>query len=189
VLNIPTKEIELFLKRLQPVQKDEIAEVIFANCRLAAFKFYLRNELYRTKFDSNDKQDDPKLFQLANGKFPERPDDLDLELWICKIQHASGRRINELDSVSVGAIQDYFSIDRYRFGEALNILRMLHPWETLNPVEFEPSLCYAISWCWHLRASDCEYRLKWLWVEFHQPITDPDWTLNLDCAKPPHISG
>lgn len=189
VLNIPTKEIELFLKRLQSVQHEEIAEVIFANCRLAAFEFYRGNDLKRTKFDTKDKRDDPRLFQLPNGKFPQTPDDLDLRSWICKIQHASGRRINEHDSVSVTAIRDYFSKDRYHFGKALNILRMLHPWKTLNPEEFEPSLCYAISWCRHLYASDCENRLNSLWVEIHQPITDPDWTLNLDRAKPPDFSG
>jgi hypothetical protein len=186
VLDIPTKEIELILGRLPQAQHVEIAEIIAANCKTAAFEFYHENALWRTKFSTEDKPNDPKLFQLSDGGFPQKPDDLDLRLWIRKIQHAcSGQRLNHPDAISAGAIRDYFLMDRYHLNGALNILKMLYPWRLLNALEFESSLCYAISWCRHLYASDCEARLESLWVELHPSEINENWKLNLDRTKIP----
>lgn len=186
MLDIPTKEIGVILERLSEAQHVEVAEIIATNCKVAAFEFYQENALWRTKFSTEDKRNDPKLFQLPNGEFPQKPEDLDLRLWIRKIQHASSsQRLNHLDAVSAGAIRDYFSKDRYHFGGALNILKMLNPWRLLNALEFESSLCYAISWCRHLYASDCEALLESLWVELHPSKIDENWELNLDRARVP----
>jgi hypothetical protein len=184
VLDIPTKEIKLILGRLHETQHIEIAEIIATNCKVAAFEFYSAHALYRTKFSIKDKLNNPKLFQLSDGKFPQKPDDLDLRSWICKIQHLlSSQLINTPNGVSTGAIRGWFEINRYHYSGALNILRMLNPQKLLNALEFEESLCYAISWCWHLYASDCEARLKSLWAELHTSEIDESRKLNLDCAK------
>jgi hypothetical protein len=186
VLDIPTKEIRLILGRLPKAQHVEIAEIIATNCKVAAFQFYRENALWRTKFSPTDKLNDHKLFQLPNGLFPQKPDDLNLRLWIRKIQHASsGQRVNHLDAVSAGAIRDYFSTDRYNFTQALNILKMLDLWSLLSTLEFESSLCYAICWCRQLYASDCEARLESLWVELHPSEIDESWIMSLDRAKVP----
>lgn len=186
MLDIPTKQIGRILTRLPEAQHVEIAEIVAANCKIAAFEIYHENALWRTKFNTEDKPNDPKLFQLPDGEFPQKPEDLGLRLWIRKIQHASsGQRVNHLDAVSVGAIRDYFSRDGYHFSEALNILKMLNPWGLLNALEFESSLCYAISWCRHLYASDCEARLESPWVELHPSESDEDRELNLDRARVP----
>lgn len=151
VLDIPTKEIETVLGKVPLSQHAEVAEIIAANCRIAAFEFYHENALWRTKF--SNKPSDPKLFQLADGGFPQSPDDLELKSWIRKIQHASGPRINKPDSVSGGAIRSVYMYEEgYPLDGAANIFRMLYPWGLLNAPEFEASLCYAISWCRQLYA-------------------------------------
>src|SRR5437763_11810190 len=161
MLDIPTKEIKLVLEKIPLSQHVEVADTIFENCRQAAFEFYRGNRLWCTKFSTTDKPNDPKLFQLADGGFPQRALDLELRSWISKIQYACGRRLNQDDGVSVGAIRDlYAKMEGYPQYEAANILRMLYPWGLLNALEFEVSVCHAIAWCRQLYAWDCAARLE-----------------------------
>lgn len=176
ILDIPSEKIKRVIQQIPRSDHSQVAEGVFFNCRIAAFKFYSDNALWRTKFSSEDSPTDPKLFQFPNGGFPTRPEDLELRVWIFKVQHAI-RRINEPDSISTDAIRN--EDEGYSLEGAANILRLIYPWDLLNEDEIETSLCYAISFCRQLYAWDCSARLELFWSFLHPSAGDEDLNFHL----------
>lgn len=180
ITTIPSNRIHEVLDRMPKKEHIQVAKIVYADCKEAAFKFYHENSLWRTKFNSTDSRRDWRLFQLDNESFPTNADDMPLIMWIRKVQHAISR-LDEPDAPPSRAIR--VENEGYYLHNAADIERLLYPWGLLNPQELEMSLCYAISWCRHLNAWTCTARLEALWAALHPASMDKDWKLDLSRAE------
>lgn len=192
VLAIPTQEIGTILERLKKESHDSITDIIDINCRCAAYNFFEMKKLWRDGYGDRFllwktsvwKTNGMPFRGLPFRGFPQQACDFSLRDWIRKMQSTfSGNCVHTPLDVT---LRDVGANDGYHFDDAMLILAMSGEDSRLDPLEFESSLCYAISWCKYLYAVECETRLKRLWYRLHPTQVDDGWKLDLSGTYPPN---
>ena len=178
----PCQDFVLFMDRLSGRAHADIADVadpmdivdiIFSNCKAACFGFYQLHRLYRAQFGDGDSWKDQKLFQLSKSKppapdrFPQTPDDLDLEDWIAKLTRVFAR-INKTDTVYSTEVYDLSYWGRI-FGHVTKIPHLVDSWGEVRIEVMEEYLIYSIALCQVLGRWHCRGRLRDLWLAIHRP--------------------
>ena len=121
--------------------------------------------LWRTQYGLNDSPEERKLFQLANGTFPETWQDLNVREWLAKMLRVHAR-VNESDSVQAGCFRNYQYSARL-FSNITLIPSLIDPFSKIDAHNFEDRLTLTFFLCEHLSAMDKAARLKVLWKEIH----------------------
>jgi hypothetical protein len=186
IVTMPSSVFVENVRKLDPSMHEQLVEIIFSNCRRACFDFYRENRLWRTKYSRGD-VDQPKLFQLDKGGFPESDGDLSLREWLLKLQRAYVR-INCEDSFHAGDMYDFLGTCDDLFRSLTRILRLVDPWGRLDVGSVEESLLLSLRLCRHLNGWDAFGRLKVVWEELHKDsadVVEAGFGLNLENLKPP----
>jgi hypothetical protein len=186
VVTMPSQEFQANVQAIDTSMHQELAEVIFSNCRVACFDFYRANGLWRTRYGRDDGILEPKLFQLDTGGFPKSAGDLTLRDWLVKIQRAFSR-INEEDTVHAGDFYDFLGIgDSFR--RMTRICSLTNHLGRLDTENFEEYLLISLQICRQINGWDSFGRLKVLWEDLHKRPTDvgeSQLKLDLESLKPP----
>lgn len=174
VVMMPSQDFESNTRLVDPSIHPILAEVIFSNCRAACFDFYQTNGLWRTKYGRGD-IDEPKLFQLVTGDFPQSAGDLNLRDWLVKIGRAA--RWNEDDAIGAGDVHDFLGLGDL-FSRMSRICSLLDHEGKLDFENFEQNLLTSLELCRQINGWESFGRMKVLWEELHKPSTE----LNLGSA-------
>ncbi|KAJ9604697.1 hypothetical protein H2200_010811 [Cladophialophora chaetospira] len=165
VVPLASDEFVTRMQQLSDDEQQELAEVVFSNCRLACYDFYHVNGLWRMKYSRQDSPHERKLFQLDGNVFPRSPDDLELREWLAKlvVVHA---RVNDPDGIQTRSIRNYEHSSGI-FANITLIPTLLDPFGRIDPYIFEDRLVLTFFLCEHLCAMNAASRLKVLWKEIH----------------------
>jgi hypothetical protein len=169
IVTMPSQDFESSARCIDPSEHQAVATLIFSYCEAACFDFYHNHGLWRTKHGREDKADQPKLFQLESGGFPESAGDLSLQDWLVKIQRAF-RGIDD-NGIVYGDIHDFLDLGSL-FSRAPRICSLLDHEGRLVIEDFEQILLTSLELCRQLNGWNSFRLLQVFWEELHKPSTE-----------------
>jgi hypothetical protein len=171
IVTMPSRDFESSARCIYPSEHKYVALVMSSYCEAACFDFYHNHGLWQTKCRREDKEDQPKLFQLELGGFPESARDLSLQDWLVKIQRAS--RWNDDDAIGERDVHDFRSLGNL-FSRMPIICSLLDHEERLVIEDFEQILLTSLELCRQLNGWNSFRLLQVFWEELHKPSTEFD---------------